>query len=180
MLHAKTIPNIILNYSLYLFSLFISVSLQQDMGFLFMVSAIKAEGIEYVYDNYILYLLTQIPIIGMIFHLIYGTIVYMYSMMTVEQKLCLLSLFISHGAAFIVNYLMKGEYKKATIGKLMGQPYARVVIMHVAICLGGLASEKYSSPLFMLCILILLKTIIDSKMYFRERKRTFGRGSVIP
>ena len=42
------------------------------------------------------------------------------------------------------SYLVKGEYAHANPGKLMGAPYVRVVVMHVAIIAGGFATMALS------------------------------------
>ena len=48
-----------------------------------------------------------------------------------------LALFLSHLVSFIFNYIGKGEYKQSKVNDLMGQPYGRVVVLHVTIILGG-------------------------------------------
>ena len=82
-----------------------------------------------------------------------------------------LSLFASHGISFVYNYLIKGEYSRTNLQKLMGQPYSRVVIMHIAILGGGFLTMVLGSPAALLLILVCLKTIIDVKMHIREHKK---------
>jgi len=93
-----------------------------------------------------------------------------YSVMSPNMRLALLALFISHGVSFVYNYLIKGEYARTDPGKLMGAPYARVVVMHVAIIAGGFLSMMFGSPAALLFVLVVLKTIIDVELHLREHK----------
>ena len=52
----------------------------------------------------------------------------------------------------------------------MGAPYARVVVMHVAIIAGGFLSMVFGSPAALLFVLVVLKTIIDVELHLREHK----------
>lgn len=85
-------------------------------------------------------------------------------------SLCFYALLISHGVSFVQNYIVKGEYKEATIKRLMSQPYSRIIILHLTIIFGGMASDAFGSPVFVLVILIFLKTIVDVKLHLHERK----------
>ena len=40
--------------------------------------------------------------------------------------------------SFLWNYLYRGEFRRAQLAALMAQPYGRVVVLHVAIILGGI------------------------------------------
>ena len=82
-----------------------------------------------------------------------------------------LALFISHLVSFIFNYIGKGEYKQANLNGLMGQPYGRVVVLHVTIIAGGLLISMFGSPIFALILLLVLKTVIDIQAHLREHKK---------
>jgi len=86
-------------------------------------------------------------------------------------RLGVLSLFASHGVSFVYNYLLKGEYARTNPGNLMGQPYARVFVMHITILGGGFLLMALGSPVAPLLILIVLKTFIDVKFHLREHKK---------
>lgn len=86
-------------------------------------------------------------------------------------RLGVLSLFASHGVSFVYNYLIKGEYARTNPGQLMGQPYARVFVMHITIIAGGFFAMALGSPAALLLILIVLKTAIDVKFHLREHKK---------
>ena len=83
----------------------------------------------------------------------------------------ILALLLSHAVSFIVNFIGNGEYKKATPMELMGQPYSRVVILHVTILFGGFVVMLLGSPMLALLILILIKTFIDIQAHLREHRR---------
>jgi hypothetical protein len=86
-------------------------------------------------------------------------------------RLGVLSLFASHGVSFVYNYLIKGEYARTDVRNLMGQPYVRVVVMHITILGGGFLSMALGSPAALLLVLVLLKTTIDVKFHLREHKK---------
>lgn len=79
-------------------------------------------------------------------------------------------LFISHGISFGYNYLYKGEYRKKSIKDLMGEPYGRIVVMHIAILGGGFLTMSMGSPVGVLVMLVILKTIFDVKLHLREHR----------
>jgi len=81
-------------------------------------------------------------------------------------------IFISHGVSFITNYIGKGEYKKVTVSELMGQPYSRVVILHLTILLGGGLVSFLGAPVFALLLLVVLKIGIDVLAHLRQHART--------
>ncbi len=86
-------------------------------------------------------------------------------------RLGVLSLFASHGVSFVYNYLLKGEYSRTNPRDLMGQPYARVFVMHITILGGGFLSMALGSPTAFLLVLVFLKTAIDVKFHLREHKK---------
>ena len=80
-------------------------------------------------------------------------------------------LFVSHGISFGYNYFYKGERDRTNLKKLMGQPYGRIVVLHIAVLFGGFLTMVLGSPIGVLLILVLLKTIIDVKLHLRERRK---------
>ena len=80
------------------------------------------------------------------------------------------AMFVSHGISFGCNYLYKGEYAKISGGKLMGQPYARIVVMHIAIIAGGFLTFAFGSPIGLLVMLIIIKTLIDVALHKRQHR----------
>ncbi|MCX5638384.1 MAG: DUF6498-containing protein [Planctomycetota bacterium] len=95
-----------------------------------------------------------------------------YSVMTVPVKYALAGLFFSHGVSFVDNFLLKREFASAKPDKLMGSPYARVVVMHIAIIVGAFLTFAIGSPVALLVVLIVLKTILDARLHLREHTKT--------
>jgi hypothetical protein len=77
----------------------------------------------------------------------------------------------SHLFSFFRNYLGNGEYRRTMLPMLMIQPYARVVVLHLAILLGAFAVFALGSNIGVLVILIVGKTILDLSLHLRERER---------
>lgn len=83
----------------------------------------------------------------------------------------LAALFASHGLSFAVNFLFGPERHRSTLGALMGAPYGRIMVLHIAILLGGFATMALGQPLFMLVVLVLLKTGMDVALHLRQHRR---------
>jgi hypothetical protein len=80
------------------------------------------------------------------------------------------ALFCSHGVSFIWNYLLGGEYRQVPLVKLLFQPYARVVILHVVVLGGAFLLQALHSPLPGL-VLVVLKTTVDLASHHREHRK---------
>ena len=91
------------------------------------------------------------------------------------MKLAILALFIIYGISFVYNYLLKGEYITAKPKELMGKPYARVVVLHIAIIVGGFLVMALGSRAGLLIVLVIGKIILDIKMHLREHKKAKER-----
>ena len=107
--------------------------------------------------------------------MLFNVIGYMYSIIPVQVRLAVLVLFISHGVSFVQNYLLKGEYRTAKPNDLMGSPYGRIVVMHVAIITGGFLTMALGSPAALLAVLIALKTVLDVNLHNREHKKAAAK-----
>ena len=77
----------------------------------------------------------------------------------------------SHLFSFLTNYIGGGEYKRANLVLLMHRPYGRIVAMHSAIVFGAALVMWLGSPLPMLLILIVAKTILDIRLHEKERRK---------
>jgi hypothetical protein len=83
--------------------------------------------------------------------------------------LAVLGLLISHGISFYRNYMQAGEYQLLTPQSLMGQPYKRVIIMHLVVIVGAFATTFIGNfEMVALALLVLLKTIVDLFSHWRE------------
>ena len=83
----------------------------------------------------------------------------------------LLALVVSHGLSFYWNYFENGEYRRASLPILMMQPYARLVVLHLAVLFGGWIVLTIGSPLLALLVLVALKTAADVRAHQAERHR---------
>ena len=82
-----------------------------------------------------------------------------------------LALVVSHGLSFYWNYFENGEYRRASLPILMMQPYARLVVLHLAVLFGGWIVLTLGSPLLALLVLVALKTAADVRAHQAERYR---------
>jgi hypothetical protein len=83
----------------------------------------------------------------------------------------LAALFASHLFSFAWNYLYRGEFRVATLPELMAKPYGRVVVLHIAIILGGFGAMVLGSPVWALVVLIALKIGLDLKAHVKEHSK---------
>jgi hypothetical protein len=77
----------------------------------------------------------------------------------------------SHLFSFFSNYIGRGEYRRVTVPLLMFQPYGRIVVMHIAILFGAFLIMALGSPVWMLVILIIGKTIMDLGLHMIQRQQ---------
>jgi hypothetical protein len=96
-----------------------------------------------------------------------------FAQMFSEERLwwCVIALAASHLWSFLVNFIGRGEYRRVVVPQLMVQPYARIVILHVAILLGGFVTMALGSNAVVLLILIAGKTLLDLTLHLREHER---------
>jgi len=78
----------------------------------------------------------------------------------------------SHFFSFAWNYLYRGEFRRAKMSELMTKPYVRVVVLHVAIILGGIGAMALGSPLWALLVLLAMKIGLDLKAHVKEHSAT--------
>ncbi len=91
--------------------------------------------------------------------------------------LALVSLVISHGTSYVVNFLGRGEDRSLSPLALMQQPYGRVVVLHVTVLGGGVFALFLGQPLLSLVVLVVLKTGIDVHAHLREHGRAAQTGA---
>jgi len=92
-----------------------------------------------------------------------------------EWMFAFAALYVSHGVSFIFNFLLGGERHEVKSSQLMSAPYGRIVILHIAILLGGFAVIALGQPLGMMLVLVLLKLGLDVMLHLREHRRLAAR-----
>lgn len=90
-----------------------------------------------------------------------------------EQHLALpvAGLVLSHGYSFVVNFLLRGEYRNVTTRELMVRPYRRIVLLHVTLLAAGGLLTALDAPVLGLVLLIVLKIIMDLGSHLAEHER---------
>ena len=85
--------------------------------------------------------------------------------------LTLAGMVISHGISFFTDYIGKREYSRTALGTLMVQPYVRIIVMHFAICLGGIPVMAYDSPTGFVVLLVIMKIGLDLFAHVRQHMK---------
>ena len=82
-----------------------------------------------------------------------------------------LALVLSHGFSFFWNYVRGGEYRRASLSKLVHQPYGRVIVLHFTVLFGGWIVLLLGSPVGALLVLVVMKTAADWRAHTAERQK---------
>jgi hypothetical protein len=85
--------------------------------------------------------------------------------------LAAVALLLSHGASLFLNYIGRGEYRRASPGSQMFAPYPRMFVLHITIVFGGLFVIGMNQPEYAIVLLVVLKTAFDVVLHLRERRR---------
>ncbi|MHC4694585.1 MAG: DUF6498-containing protein [Planctomycetota bacterium] len=123
---------------------------------------------------------TTWPCFFVFLQMLFNVIRQAYSTMSLEMRYAMGALFLSHGVSFVYNYLLKGEYAKIKPDRLMGSPYARIVIMHLAVLFGAFLTAALGSPVGILIILVGLKTSLDVIFHLRQHKKHQAKQTMLP
>ncbi len=83
----------------------------------------------------------------------------------------LLGIAASHLFSFGINYIGGGEYQRTSDKQLMKLPYARVIVLHITIIMGGILIQVFDSPTASLVLLVCIKTAMDLVAHRREHAR---------
>lgn len=70
-----------------------------------------------------------------------------------------------HIYSFIVNFIGKKEYQGKMVMMQMFSPYARIVVLHLAIVFGGALVMFFGSGIFGVAILIVGKIVVDTTLH---------------
>lgn len=81
------------------------------------------------------------------------------------------ALLLSHVVSLFINYFGRQEYLAETVRTLMGAPYKRIIITHIVVLVGAVVTEKLGSPIYILFVLVMIKTIVDVFLHIREHRQ---------
>ncbi len=104
--------------------------------------------------------------------LLFGVIAHLWVVLGDQLWIPLAALMISHGVSLVENYFLKGERLTLQTKDLMGQPYGRIVLVHLAILTSAFFIFSFGSPLPLLILLVLGKLILDAVMHHRSHRKT--------
>jgi hypothetical protein len=76
--------------------------------------------------------------------------------------------------AFVAVYLFQGGFRATTAQRLMGEPYPRIVMLHVAMIFGAAIARKFGDPFIAVVLLILFKAGGEVAIYLRNARRAGG------
>lgn len=82
---------------------------------------------------------------------------------------------VSHGIAFVTNFIGKGEFRAVSAPQMMMRPYGRVVVLHVSIVLGGFLALSVGPSMGVLVLFVLMKIVVDIAAQLREERRVEAR-----
>lgn len=105
--------------------------------------------------------------------LLLSVISYLWINMPAGMGWPLLALLISHGVSFFKNFIRNGEYLNTSVKTLMGQPYKRIVLLHIAIIVGGFLVMTFGSPVPLLILLIFIKICIDIYLHHKSHVQKY-------
>ncbi|MGH2418164.1 MAG: DUF6498-containing protein, partial [Candidatus Limnocylindria bacterium] len=77
---------------------------------------------------------------------------------------------LSHLLSYRTNYIGRGEYVRVSPGVQMFSVYGRVVVLHLTVILGGVATSVLGAPVAALIVMVVLKTLLDLFFHLREHR----------
>jgi hypothetical protein len=87
-------------------------------------------------------------------------------------QLSILALIVSHLVSYFTNFLGHDEYRRLTPTDLMGRPYARIMVLHIAIVFNGFLTIVLGSPIWVLVLLVIGKTLLDLGLHLGEHGKS--------
>ncbi|MDP8905352.1 MAG: DUF6498-containing protein [Chloroflexota bacterium] len=81
------------------------------------------------------------------------------------------ALLTSHAVSFVVNYVGQAEYRRTTAERQAGEPYPRMIVLHMTVILGGLLALRLDEPIGLLVGLVVIKTIVDLLLHLRQHRQ---------
>ena len=82
------------------------------------------------------------------------------------------ALIISHGFSFLFHYLGGKEFQRAEAGKLMLEPYGRIIVQQLTVIFVGFAILIFASTAkALLVLLVVLKIIMDLRAHIKQHRK---------
>ncbi len=81
-----------------------------------------------------------------------------------------IALLLSHGASFLLLFVGQQEYRHTSVDALMAAPYKRIMVLHVAVIIGGFMVIELGQPLGLLLALVALKIVMDIMLHKRAHR----------
>ena len=88
-----------------------------------------------------------------------------------ELWLPILGMFISYSIYFYQHYLGDGLYQRVSLNSLMGEPYPRIMSMHLVLIIAGFLVVALGSPIGAILLLVALKTGAEVAFYRRSARK---------
>ena len=85
-----------------------------------------------------------------------------------ELWLPILGMFISYSVYFYQHYLGDGIYQRVSLNSLMGEPYPRIMSMHLVLIIAGFLVVALGSPIGAILLLVAMKTTAEVAFYRRS------------
>lgn len=86
--------------------------------------------------------------------------------------IAVLGMLVSHGVSLIHNFFLKGKYRHTHPFILMFSPYGRIVLLHIVILFGAFLTMALGSPIWLLVLFVVLKTIFDLAIHLAAHTMT--------
>ena len=80
----------------------------------------------------------------------------------------------SHLVSFVRHFLIGREFRRTSALQLMGAPYGRVFVLHIAILFGAGAVVAFGRPVFLLVLLVAGKIMLDLALHVRSHIARIG------
>jgi hypothetical protein len=99
--------------------------------------------------------------------LLFRVISHLLNFLPAGMEWPILGLLVSHGISFIFDFVRPKKHQSIGLKDLMTNPYQRIIILHITIIAGAFLIKMIGSNIALLVVLILIKIIIDIKLYYK-------------
>jgi len=95
-----------------------------------------------------------------------------------EIYLGITALCLSHLVSFIEYFVLRGQMFTIKVQKLMGKPYAQILILHAGLIFGAAAVEKFGSPVWLLLVILTFKIVVDVVQHQHRHKKELEEANI--